>query len=282
MGCFFAWHRDGDGKVKYAPEMQSGNLPGGAPPPTGDSVRCLYCGGPQTPAHPECPACRATASFVKCASCGASVPAGDARCRCGAEVHPGQAASAPPCPRCPGHVLALRRLSDGRSCVLQCEGCHGCFVRVRDWGFVVDDSAGGHPIDVGDFLERPAERLTAAQLIETARCPACGKAMDRCHFGLRSPAVVDICQDHGMWLDAGELAPVLDCARGVATTGKLPAETEAERRDMEQFERKLAEDEAKIDAQIDSLFSADAGFQATKEWQSMLHSVGKLFSRRAP
>src|SRR6185312_3539577 len=186
------------------------------------TVRCLYCGGPQSAEHPTCSTCGAVARFVTCTSCKAKIPAGDEKCsRCGAVVEPGAKPSAsPPCPRCRDHVLVLRRFADGAS-ALQCERCNGCFVRVHDWSVIVDDAAGGHPLDARELVVPGGTRLTPDQLAETTRCPACLRDMDRFHFGLTSPAVVDVCDTHGMWLDAGELATVLAVAADVAKSGRL-------------------------------------------------------------
>ena len=53
---------------------------------------------------------------------------------------------------------------------------------------------------------RPAARETTVRYIS---CPTCGKSMNRQAFGRISGVVVDVCRDHGVWFDPGELSEVL-------------------------------------------------------------------------
>ncbi len=41
-------------------------------------------------------------------------------------------------------------------------------------------------------------------------CPSCDKLMNRKVFGRVSGIIVDVCRDHGVWFDGGELGAVLD------------------------------------------------------------------------
>jgi Zn-finger nucleic acid-binding protein len=143
-------------------------------------------------------------------------------------------------------VLVLRRFDDGAA-ALQCENCNGCFVRVRDWSAIVDESASGHPVDTKNFVVAGGARLTPDQLAETTHCPACGRDMDRFHFGVTSPAVVDVCETHGMWLDAGELATVLAVAGDVAKSGHLAPESAADQAADAALDVRLKAEETEVD-----------------------------------
>jgi Zn-finger nucleic acid-binding protein len=46
--------------------------------------------------------------------------------------------------------------------------------------------------------------------IRYRKCPVCRAFMRRCNFGQRSGVVVDLCNAHGIWLDAGELIHLLE------------------------------------------------------------------------
>jgi len=54
----------------------------------------------------------------------------------------------------------------------------------------------------------PAAEVPGA-VLELARCPLCKKALERGRFAGKSDVVVDLCDRHGLWLDAGELARIL-------------------------------------------------------------------------
>jgi Zn-finger nucleic acid-binding protein len=250
-------------------------------------LHCLYCGQTASVDRPVCPTCGATAHYVRCPACGRSAPAADDTCACGAPLHPGLSPAAPVCPRCPSGALVPRTLGPpaaldaaasgsayrsapaGACCALQCDRCHGCFLRVRDWSLVVEQVAHGHPIETQDLVVPTGDRLDPSRLAETALCPACRKPMDRFRFALRSEALVDVCQDHGMWLDAGELARALEAARAVLEAGHLPAPSEQEQRDELQFEAELAREEmasrARI-AHLDLVLRATDSRYAMRAW----------------
>jgi Zn-finger nucleic acid-binding protein len=58
-----------------------------------------------------------------------------------------------------------------------------------------------------------AARRAANPLDQPVRyrpCPVCRTMMNRHNFGRSSGVIVDICSQHGVWFDAGELPRVLD------------------------------------------------------------------------
>ncbi len=42
------------------------------------------------------------------------------------------------------------------------------------------------------------------------KCPVCDRLMNRTIFGKMSGVIVDVCKDHGVWFDAGEINAVVD------------------------------------------------------------------------
>ncbi len=40
-------------------------------------------------------------------------------------------------------------------------------------------------------------------------CPECTKLMNRRNYGRRSGVIVDVCSEHGLWFDLGELSRIL-------------------------------------------------------------------------
>lgn len=59
--------------------------------------------------------------------------------------------------------------------------------------------------------------------------------MDRARFAQRAALVVDVCALHGIWLDAGELAGILDFVKQ-RTTGQVELDA-AERTERDQWDR---------------------------------------------
>jgi Zn-finger nucleic acid-binding protein len=67
-------------------------------------------------------------------------------------------------------------------------------------------------------------------------CVSCGQLMNRQVFARISGVVVDVCKDHGVWFDAGEIAAVVAFieAGGLSTALERAARArEAEKREVE-------------------------------------------------
>jgi Zn-finger nucleic acid-binding protein len=150
--------------------------------------------------------------MARCTACGASVsvenvfPGGSVQCTCGAKVTAPSGASAPAggtsaheaavaspptahaahCPRCPADLVV--RDEDG-VVVAACPSHHGLFVTHRALVALVDTAAMGPPA-----LDAPA-----------VPCPRCAEPMTARTFGRDASIVVDVCEQHGTWFDAGEL-----------------------------------------------------------------------------
>ncbi|MDB4997540.1 MAG: hypothetical protein JWM74_4972 [Myxococcaceae bacterium] len=163
----------------------------GQRPDAQDSVRrCLYCGCLRAPEGP-CARCRAEA---RPARSDATLPA------------------TPPCPRCQVIALAPTALANQEVTVLACSDCRGCFVPAFDWGNLLDRVDAGEQVEgIGMFVPLPPERTRSLAAMATlVRCPACHETMDRANFGgSDTNVVIDICQSHGVWLDATELVAVV-------------------------------------------------------------------------
>ena len=58
-------------------------------------------------------------------------------------------------------------------------------------------------------LALPERSFQREVQVRYLRCPSCDKSMNRRAFGRISGVIVDVCKDHGVWFDSGELAEVL-------------------------------------------------------------------------
>ncbi len=67
-------------------------------------------------------------------------------------------------------------------------------------------------------------------VLDLVSCPVCKKTLERGRYAGRSPVVVDLCERHGLWLDAGELVELLgfeqEKARGIVRTAEAPTALE--------------------------------------------------------
>lgn len=108
------------------------------------------------------------------------------------------------CPRC---KLPLRTVDYEDVETDMCDSC---------WGFWLDTGELEQILDVRqmqfDESEQKAilEVMTASQpgRQDPAPCPKCGQVMGRLHYDQSVHIVLDRCNDHGIWLDTGEIKKV--------------------------------------------------------------------------
>lgn len=125
------------------------------------------------------------------------------------------------CPRCHTH---LKEHSLGELRIDMCPGCDGSWYDNEELAQVMDLDA---PLDriAGSDLSPILVADKSADLQAEARCPVCEQPMDRYRYQLVSDIELDRCLEHGVWLDDGELARVVDYF--IRSTAELDPETEA-------------------------------------------------------
>ena len=106
-----------------------------------------------------------------------------------------------PCPRCKGRLIVARHHDTD---LVECAGCLGIFLGRE---LVLD--LGG---TVGSSLRMAFPKRAVTDLLRAVTyipCITCGEIMNRTVFGRISGVIVDVCKDHGVWFDAGEIASVI-------------------------------------------------------------------------
>jgi Zn-finger nucleic acid-binding protein len=192
-----------------------------AAPITVRALVCGHCGGAFQAGAAQCPWCDAGIALLD-RHLAALCPACFARLSSDARF----------CPGCGVAVAsqALRALADDAACP-RCKS--GLRVRECDPLTIVEcTSCGGLWLEPA-VLERLCENAESAALVQRAiaafpsptrpvtedkvmylPCVTCRALMMRRNFGGSSGVLVDVCRDHGVWLDHDELARVLDFVRG--------------------------------------------------------------------
>jgi uncharacterized protein len=214
-----------------------------------DHVRCPYCGAHRD-ASGACLGCGAEAPVVACRACGGRVPSPLDRCAsCGTACLAWKDAIAHElrCPRCTGR---LERVELGAVHVEQCARCLGCFIRTEDFGDLLDRQEHGERVDL-PFVPPDGRALPRQTLLALVRCPHCPREMDRARFDQRAELVIDICQSHGIWLDAGELPMVLEYVRERASGHIAPsAAAHEENARWDRVEQSLANEARIVEAHV--------------------------------
>ncbi len=197
------------GMVDEGEGVPDGALGCQCPPPevAVNTVQCPSCGGSLRVGARACPYCHCTLATRRCPSCTAWNLSEARHCQaCGRmlddRAHENADVSERNCPRC-GGPLHARQYGDFD--VDECDSCGGLLVTPTTMDRIV--SARDAPTNLQLALpERPYQRETEVRYL---RCPTCENMMNRKAFGRISGVVVDVCKNHGVWFDAGELAQVL-------------------------------------------------------------------------
>jgi Zn-finger nucleic acid-binding protein len=180
------------------------------PPPTVEvkQIACPTCGGPLRVGARACPFCHCTLATTRCAHCTAWNISQAQHCQsCGRPLSGAAAATAAArsggvCPRC-SQRLAPRQY--GELDVDECDGCGGLMVTPT----MMDRIVAARDASSNLRLSLPERTFNREAEVRYLRCPGCDKTMNRRAFGRISGVIVDVCKDHGVWFDAGELAEVL-------------------------------------------------------------------------
>jgi len=181
---------------------------------------------------------------MKCPSCGAPLPAGRAQCGyCGitADVDfAGKSVSTtqPPehprtCPACEKAMDSLNIGQDGNPFFIErCPSCLGLFFDPGELEAVIDREV--PPVSSVDHLALSRLSEQNGGVVRYRKCPVCGTIMNRINYGQSSGVIADVCRDHGIYLDAGELRRIISWVRaGGRISAAQKAAAEASRASQE-------------------------------------------------
>lgn len=198
------------------------------------ALRCPGCGAPAAADSVACDYCGSALATVTCPSCFASMFAGSRFCaHCGAETTRELLDDATPqaCPRCRAELELLRL---GGTTLRSCTGCGGLWLEPAALQQLCD--AHEQRAGVTSVLAARVPTGTGSpDVIRYVPCPTCAKLMNRVNFSHSSGVIVDICKQHGVWLDRGELQRVL----GFVDAGGLAVARDRERERLVEEQRRL-------------------------------------------
>jgi len=203
---------------------------------TPGTLRCPSCGAPVAPETRACPYCETVLALVSCPSCFAAIFEGAKHCpSCGAEVSRALAGPRParPCPECRRDLAAVKV---GSVTLDECADCGGVFVDRPSFERICAERE-QQAVVLGARFPAPAARPPRAERYWP--CPACGRLMNRQNFARLSGVIVDVCRDHGVWFNHGELQAIVEFVRA----GGLERAREREKADLEEERLRLHEEQ---------------------------------------
>jgi Zn-finger nucleic acid-binding protein len=160
--------------------------------------------------------------MASCTHCGAPLAANTNKCKyCGTrndvDLHAKfpykaeQQASNRICPQCNIPLNTISAEQDENLFIERCKSCFGLFFDRGELEYVLQQSVSNiHEINLEHIDNINKDRYQKPADFNYRKCPECSVLMNRVNFGQRSAVVVDQCLIHGMWLDNGELAHLME------------------------------------------------------------------------
>ena len=114
---------------------------------------------------------------------------------------------------CPCCDIPLRTIDVGQAnkfYIEQCTSCYGLFFDPDELEALMHESTSEVYSIKLQKIDKLSEHNFMNDKIVYRKCPICRTLMNRKNFGGRSGIIIDICKDHGIWLDRGELSGLLE------------------------------------------------------------------------
>ena len=244
-------------------------------------LRCGSCGAHAAAEAAECEFCGAAIVRDKrklsliCPECYAQNSNDSRFCAaCGVGFQPNRVETVGvdlPCPAC-RCLMPVRQVAG--IAINECTECNGLWVSGGKFDQLIDRAAAARDTNFETPTLRRKSGNPMRQRVQYRSCPECASMMQRRNFRKVSGVILDVCSDHGTWLDADELEAI----GGYILSGGRPG--------AEQFvrEQKAAElERVRTPAQTPHYYAMptneDRGFHSTSDTTSTAFSLLKLFIR---
>lgn len=114
------------------------------------------------------------------------------------------------CPICHTHMTTINVGEKLQLFIERCESCYGIFFDVNELETMIEHSVkGSRNVDLLK-LAKISENPRYIDILTYRKCPICQKTMQRKNFMKRSGVITDVCFEHGVWLDSGELRHIME------------------------------------------------------------------------
>lgn len=178
------------------------------------SIKCPNCGASVAEDCVRCDFCGSVVSITACPSCFGSIFRGMKYCPgCGTAVKRDEPDNSLKlsCPRCEEQLI-LADLAGTR--IYECDICGGIWLTREDFENICANSEQQEAVMI--YPEQPAANARKEAFRPSkfyVPCPECGNLMNRKNFAGCSGTIVDLCKDHGVWLDRQELQKIIHFIR---------------------------------------------------------------------
>jgi Zn-finger nucleic acid-binding protein len=122
--------------------------------------------------------------------------------------------------------------------LLECERCDGLWLDASTFERICSDKESQAAVMHPRATAAPRTSLR----VSYRPCLRCGTIMNRVNFGKLSGTVIDVCRNHGTFLDAGELQAIV----AFIQSGGLDRARQREIEDLKERTRELRDQEARL------------------------------------
>jgi Zn-finger nucleic acid-binding protein len=141
------------------------------------------------------------------------------------------------CPRC---SIALQSLRIDSVEIRECERCGGFWSAIETFENVCADKE--KQASIIGFIGSYAHTNADPPIVSYVPCPDCSELMNRSNFAKSSGVIVDLCRQHGVWFDAGELPKIIDFVE----KGGMDRVREKEKIEIADQRQRLRDEERRI------------------------------------
>ncbi len=155
-----------------------------------------------------------------CSSCSAPLPSNSNLCEyCGCytpldlisqnlEILPDQEETRY-CPHCEVPMESISVLEDEPIVIERCPQCYGFWFDKFELNLLLNRLVKDPTINVKNIDIGNMEEIDFTKKVQYISCPVCSSKMQRRNYGYKSGVVFDLCNEHGIYLDCGELHHLL-------------------------------------------------------------------------
>ena len=112
---------------------------------------------------------------------------------------------------CPCCNLNLEELQTSNVSLKYCKECDGILIAEEEFekliAYKVDPTSKLNPYYLRFIQDHPRDNRKKSQVHP---CPICQETMAVVNYKKQSGVIIDICEEHGIWLDGGELQQIVE------------------------------------------------------------------------
>ncbi len=136
---------------------------------------------------------------------------------------------------CPVCDIALITVDIGVKLPLyvdHCESCFGLFFDNEELETLIKAKVQPHSNVNYKKLRELNDNPRYVDIVTYRHCPVCDTVMNRTNYAKRSGVIMDVCKEHGIWLDPSELTQILEWSAVTGQTSSQPTQNETPKRTL--------------------------------------------------